>query len=412
MPSFQIPDRVTLDAPFEFIERLMTVGDAHVDIDCTLLHLWALTALAAHGRMDAPGHIAISSNLASSAGRFAHELGLEEVLHGGSVRIAGEGGRTVCMRRVTRFGELEQVASEISHLVAPTDDDIRQALYFILVELLRNAVQHSHDTLGAVVGAQRMHPRRGEYANEAIQISVADRGVGVFDSLQRSNPSVASAEEALTLALLPHVSGAFARGAYPSYTNAGLGLYYVSEFAKKTAGRFLISSHGASLLLKGDPEHLGHHRIETRLYGFEGTLTAFELPPESIADYEGLMAVIQEGADRYRPHPNSPPYVAIDSVPTERALAVLVRIGAEDTQRAIALVNGPIMAAIRAGKAIHFDFDGVPIVTQSYLHSLLYPTLLVARDARVSIHATNCSPSVRASIRFLESYAPPIGTAS
>jgi len=63
------------------------------------------------------------------------------------------------------------------------------------------------------------------------------------------------------MAQQPWVSSAFDPGLLGGPVNAGLGLFFLSEMAKKAAGRLLFASRGGSLLLQGDREYRDHHDI-------------------------------------------------------------------------------------------------------------------------------------------------------
>ena len=85
---------------------------------------------------------------------------------------------------LTRFRslpELEPTATRASHLLVadPDLEDTRRVIYSVLVELLRNVVQHGGDTLGGIVVAQRMRAGHGTYDRDMIQVAVADAGMGI-----------------------------------------------------------------------------------------------------------------------------------------------------------------------------------------------------------------------------------------
>src|SRR5262249_11935816 len=143
---------------------------------------------------------------------------------------------------------VEHEARRISHLVVPDDlqEDTRRAVYYVLVELLRNVLQHSRDKLGGIVAAQLNDGGR-HTDRPTIQVAVADTGIGVFDSLRPMHPKLADQKEALEKALWPHFSGTFEEGLTGTSNNAGMGLFFISEMAKLLRGRLLIASRGAAL---------------------------------------------------------------------------------------------------------------------------------------------------------------------
>jgi len=213
------------------------------------IHIWALVGVAAaligsSGTNQSSIHVERSAE--DGPARFAHAVGFERLI-GASTSVApAETRRTVRLRRIRRFEEIEHAAAEISRLLLQSTEteDTRKALYYILVEFLRNAVQHSGDPAGAVVGAQLMD-RSAEYEDRpVIQVAVGDAGTGVIASLRQTYPEIADAHQALVMAQQPWVSSTFYPGGRGTSTNAGLGLYFISEMAKKAAGRFLLASRG------------------------------------------------------------------------------------------------------------------------------------------------------------------------
>ena len=88
---------------------------------------------------------------------------------------------------------------------------------YVIVELLRNVIQHSMDRLGGVVAAQRMD----DQDPRALQVAVADAGVGIFEAMHEKHPSLRDHREALEKALWPRISGTFEEGLTGSQQNAG-----------------------------------------------------------------------------------------------------------------------------------------------------------------------------------------------
>ena len=171
----------------------------------------------------------------------------------------GEPGRTAKLRRLTSFGEIDDAAREISHLLVRNEEerDTRLTVKYVVVELLRNVIQHSTSS-SAGSGGQRMDHQDPS----SLQVAVADAGVGIFDAMIEKHPNLRDHGEALEKALWPHFSGTFEEGLSGSRQNAGLGLFFISEMAKLTGGRLLLASHGASLLLTADPDAGDNHEMK------------------------------------------------------------------------------------------------------------------------------------------------------
>ena len=315
--------------------------------------------------------------------------------------------RTVRLQRVSRFEQIEAVAGDISRLVikAAEADDTRKTLYYILVEFLRNAVQHSQDKSGAVVGAQLMDKTREYKTRPVVQVAVGDAGIGIRNSLLATYPDIADTHQALVMAQQPWVSSQFHYGGRGGATNAGLGLYFISEMAKRAAGRFLVASRGGSVLLQGDATYEQHHHIKAEESGFPGTIVVFELPVGEVEDYGALISHIQDTARERLPATMHVGWFSYEPAPKKSSLRMGVRYGAENTARAQRLVKDHLLPRIARGESIEFDFSGLQVCTQSYLHALLFLVVRAAYAAKVPLYVTHASPAVVSSLNFLEGYA-------
>jgi anti-sigma regulatory factor (Ser/Thr protein kinase) len=405
------PLRLRLSDHEEVLRWVETAPSLDVDLGSVHnVYIWALVALAAlAGSASADNRpVRIRLDELTPQTRFAHAVGLNAVIGATSRISASEDGRTVRLRRIRRFDEIEAAASEISRLLLHVQDeeDTRRTLYYILVELIRNAVQHSRDPGGAIVGAQLMDKTREYEPRPMIQVAVGDVGIGVMDSLRSTYPDVSDPHEALVKAQQPWVSSAFEPGLLGGITNAGLGLFFLSEMAKRTAGRFLLASRGGSLLLEGDRTYSEHHSILTEPSGFPGTLMVFELPIREIEDYQALIALIQDLARERIPKITRVHWIRFEPAP-RGTFSMVVRVGAEDTAHALRLATEHFLPRVARGEPIELDFARVPACTQSYLHALLFSVLREAYPARADVYVINASPAVAGGLDFLEGYALP-----
>jgi anti-sigma regulatory factor (Ser/Thr protein kinase) len=368
--------------------------------------VWPLAALACLSFPERPRRPPVDTRGDSGATRFAHAVGLSAIV-GGDAPNQHQRDRTVPLRRVATRAEIEPAAAAMSSLVVSDDQnqDVRLAVKYVLVELLRNAVQHSGDTLGAVVCAQRMDKAQRR-SRPMIQLVVVDAGVGIPAHLKRTHPHLGDYRQALERALLPHISGTFEEGLSGSHENAGLGLYMISELARQTGGRLLIATTGATLVLEpGAPAGVGVPRfLEPRGMGFPGTLVAFEIPSDTIEDYQLLMRAILQKAQERSPKRATGRWLKFDPAP-EGAVHVAVAHAEEDTLAAATISAQDIVPSIQNKQAVELSFEGLELCTQSWLHALLYEAVRIAWAMRVPIHVVGAEPAVQEGLRFLEAYA-------
>lgn len=238
---------ISVDEPIPFLRWASADWSTAPTLQMSSLRyaeLWSLVALGSlcqQGRTTQPP---IDSSGTSPAIRFAHALGLNQ-LAGGTAPTSAEPDRTVKLTRVESREQIEPVADQMSRLLIRDEaaHDVRLAVRYVLVELLRNVIQHSKDPLGAVTAAQRMNVNQRR-PRSMIQLAVADAGIGIPRALRQSHPHLSDYRQALERALLPHISGTFEEGLSGSFENAGLGLYMISELARQTQGRLLIATWG------------------------------------------------------------------------------------------------------------------------------------------------------------------------
>jgi hypothetical protein len=406
--SLGSPSRVTLEEP-EFLLRWIQEGHESLNLDLfDGIDIWGLVALASVVRSSQTLTVELSRQ--SGASRFAHAVGFRELTNGTKTTVQPQPNRTVPLQSLSTFPQVEPTSRRITDLLVQgiEREEIRRTIHYVLVELLRNVVQHSQDPSGGIVAAQVMS--EGPYHEApAIQVAVADCGIGIPESLRGRHPDLDSAEEALDKALWPYFSGAFDHGLTGTQQNAGMGLFFISEMAKLTASRLLIATRGASLFIWGDREEPDTHEarfLSPAGLGFPGTLVAFELPFETAAkDYDGLIQVITGRAKERTPQRATTGWFRYDEPPPQDAAKYVITVAAEDTVAAEQFSKDVLQPAILDGRPIVLVFANVPIVTQSYLHSLLYEVVRLAWAKRVPIYIDNAKPAVRSSLELLERYA-------
>ncbi|HCF62714.1 MAG TPA: hypothetical protein DFS52_32585 [Myxococcales bacterium] len=402
-----LPSKWTLDNPSPLL-RWLSAGPSSFSFDSVqIAEAWSLVALGTLGRQERPSSFPVQLSTDSATGRFAYAIGLEDVLRGTPPVGPGQEGRTVKLTRVKRFDEIEADADKIARLLFPgaARRDTALTIKYVLIELLRNVVQHSQDPLGGVVAAQ-LNDRGRNLERPAVQVAVGDAGVGVHASLLPKHPKLTSAQAALDRALWPHISGTFEEGESGTLENAGMGLFFIAEMTKLLAGTLLIASRGATLVLRGDPEFGDRHDIRFLESGaeFPGTLVAFEIPESSVEDKDGLFEVIRERARTRAPRRAIHRWLKFEEPPAS-VQRFLVQLAVENTGEALEFAAKHLLPRLMAKQPVGLDFRGIPVLTQSFLHSLLYEPLRVAWALRTEIYIVNAEPAVRSNLELLQNYA-------
>ena len=411
MTPAPVPRRFELDDPAPGLRWLASMPDS-VDLSAfEVTEIWALVALATQGRLDGPTPIRRQSSQGSKTEQFALAVGFEDALEGRPSRPASEVSRTFPLTRINRRTATEPIADDIARriVVADEHEDARKSTYYVLNELLRNVLQHSRDSLGGIVAAQR-NDRGRNLDRPFIQVAVADGGIGIQESLLPFHKTLTDPREALTKAIEPHISGTFGEGESGSAQsqNAGMGLFFISEMTKLVGGRLLIASRGASLILEGRPgaeEGESHHlKFLERGLGFSGTLVAFEMPEEEQA-HDDMMETIRTKARERAPKRALHHWLKFEEPdPEVLGQRFMIQTIKEDAAKA-AEMGARISQRLMERRPVALDFTGVSVSTQSFLHALLYQSLRLAWALQVPIHVVQAEPAVRSSLEFVENYA-------
>ncbi len=403
------PTRLTLDTAAPFIQWLGSNGRSFSFQAVDVAEVWALVALATLARQERDESLRLEMHPENAASRFAFALGLEDVAKGTPPITPGEAGRTVKLTRVRRAEEIERDAEKISRLLFPasSQEQTRLTVRYVVVELLRNVLQHSRDPLGAVIGGQ--YNDRGRHTGHpTIQVAVGDAGIGIQASLLPRHPTLTDPQAALDRALWPHISAAFAEGDSGSLENAGMGLFFIAEMAKRLAGTLLIASKGATLRLVGDPAFGDAHRIgfDDGGNGFPGTLVAFEIADDAVADTDGLFEVIKKVAAERTPRRAIHRWLRFEAPPKGvHAQEYVVQLAVEDTGAALEFAKKHLLPRLTAKEPVVLNFLNIPILTQSFLHALLYEPLRVAWALKTEIYVVNAKPAVQSNLELLQNYA-------
>ncbi|MDQ6968087.1 MAG: hypothetical protein Q9M14_05320 [Mariprofundaceae bacterium] len=406
--------KIDLSAPEEFLSWLtgeVSNGNATIQLDeFDMIQPWGLVALAALARADGDSPVKIQVNRVNNVGKFSIALGILDIMNARNPSGRTEQGRTVKMRRINDFAKIEGVASEISHLIIDNinqadyidQEETRRVIYYVLVELMRNIVQHSKDPLGGVIVAQSMNLGGVYESAPSIQIAVADHGIGVFEALSATHSEIEEPGTALERSLWPHYSGAFDETKRGSSQNAGLGLFFISEMAKLSGGRLLLASRGDALSLSGDDE--GHGTIRLLGADYPGTLVVFEIPKRGVADFDALLKSIIGRAEERTTKRHDRKLLRYDIAPSD-ALEISMKIGAEDTIMAEKISKENLVPMLTKKKIIVLNFAYIDLCTQSYVHALLFDALRVAWALQMPIYVKKASEPVIDSLRLVEMYA-------
>lgn len=363
---------------------------------------WSLAQYTAHALwLKHSTGIPVYADLSSTnpANVYVERMGIKHVLGTGKSNLEWDDSRqNTGLHVIKTHQDVTRFVESAAQLGPGPDDETIDALKYGMAELGRNVVQHSNSPVGGVAIAQYFPDR------EAIQISVCDRGHGVLETLQSAYPELENDLEGLKLAVLPHVSGAFAGGMYSASENAGLGLFFVKEICWRSDGSFWLVSKRALLGVQGY-DAAGKNRIYRKINSWEGTSVTMDLPAAGVGDFGELLKTCRSLAASARQSSGEAGLDFLTDMPElDGVHCILAGSFSEDVEQASRVREQQIIPAINAGEMIVLDFAGARFATQSFVHALLHDAFQIDGSlCRLSF--LNCTPSTEEAIRAVAAYA-------
>jgi anti-anti-sigma regulatory factor len=83
----------------------------------------------------------------------------------------------------------------------------------------------------------------------------------------------------------------------------------------------------------------------------------------------------------------------------------VIQLAIENTGEALAFAQERLVPRLVGKNPVVLDFRNIPILTQSFLHALLYEPLRVAWALKTEIYVVNAKPAVRSNLELLQNYA-------
>ncbi len=394
----------------EILSWINSEGTIYLD-DFSVLQPWLITILAAFLRKGIGPRIEMG---VGNPSRFANALGLGPYCGFEQNCLYTEHDRTVKLSHIEKGTNYELKAFEISKLLIESVNaeelqyteaaDLRDTIYYVLNELMRNVIQHSEDLDGGLLIAQKM--RSGYYGDSkpCIQITVVDNGIGILKSLQTFH-KIETADVALLNSIKPHFSGAFPEEQIGGTdVNAGLGLFMISEIAKELGGYMAICSSGKLLSIKGNDDENNITEIKDAL--FDGTFVVFEIPVNcTLADYnEMLKRIYAKAEERSQKKKHRIPVINFNTSEMGDCKEFVVRVCAENVTQAKKSVDDFLLPILRNKQNLCLNFTGVPIATQSFAHSLLKRLIIEARRRKCTLFIKGANAKVKDAIEFVDGY--------
>lgn len=212
---------------------------------------------------------------------------------GKQIKKHEESGRFVPITQLKTNDDLKKaIVNLIPLLHAPAA--VADPIKYVFSEMVRNALEHSHSSVGVFVCAQYYRE------SKRIAIGVADAGVGVLHSMSRFH-KVRTSKDAITLALQPGVTGTTSRIGGNEF-NAGAGLFFTKSISVMSRNRFFLYSNDSMFRLMQTRQ-----RYEPELYAnptndphefvaappWPGTVVGIDMSIERGIDFAALLEFIR-----------------------------------------------------------------------------------------------------------------------
>jgi anti-anti-sigma regulatory factor len=367
---------------------------------------WALALFASYAlqlRQIAGLHVSAALDASLPAQQYLEQMGLVELVNEGRARRATaqwqRSKRSTGLYVIASHRDIQEFVESAEELGDGENQNALDALEYCMSELGRNAFQHAH-ARGTAVAIAQYFPK-----DRRIQIAICDRGKGVRQSLAQLYPEIRNDDEALRLAILPHVSSAQSTGWSIGSENAGLGLFYSKEIAWRTGGSFWIASGKALLGVEARPGATEPMRLHRSINDLQGTAVVLDFPSKAPAELTDLLAKCREEAELARRSPGEAGLqFAADLPELENPLHLRIREFAEDIERAREIREHELIPALRSGRSVVIDFEKVRFATQSFAHALLRDAFKV-EGSLLRMTFVGCTSATQQVVRAVAAYS-------
>ena len=262
------------------------------------VHPVALAMAGAAGAFAKQNNLPVTADLHECGGalRYMVRMGLFnfiEVEHGVTLSEHEPAGRFIPLTQIRSSDELSKFIVEMVPLLH-ADPDEAGPMKYVISELVRNVLEHSLSSVGAIICAQYFQK------TQRLSVGVSDLGVGIQTTMGRYQ-KVSTSLGAIHQALRPGISGTSPKYGGNEF-NAGAGLFFIKSIAHVSQNYFVIYSGDALFKLRkttdserdtlyADPTYDRATRVES-LPEWPGTTIGIDLSVTTRVSFKALLAQI------------------------------------------------------------------------------------------------------------------------
>jgi len=300
--KIHLPNSAFLGNIDTFLRDLDTSDAARLDITANRnwisIHPVVLSMAAALGLKAGPQNVHCEKFEAKSR-HYLERIGLFRLLGIKSgIRITEHepAGRFIPLTVIKDSDGLTRFITEMVPLLH-LEPKHAEPIKYIVSESVRNVLEHSRSSIGAVLTAQYYKK------SNTIRIGVADVGIGIKKSISMSH-KVNTDLEAIRLALIPGITGT-TRKEGGTELNAGAGLFFIKSIAKINRDFFIIYSGNSmykllktrhaseKLRLYADPFKDRHSEGKDFPY-WQGTVIGIDISLDTTKEFSILLDSIRK----------------------------------------------------------------------------------------------------------------------
>ncbi len=257
---------------------------------------------------------------------------------------------------------------------------------YIISELIYNTLEHGRNGHNIPSLFQLF------WNNDLNELSfiVADVGVGIKKHLRQTYPTLATDSEAILHSIKPQISGTFGRPntGYETKNNAGVGLYFSSNYVQKLkADMFIISGNG---FVHISPKGIISKELQNI---WKGTFVYVRVKIGLVNNFNfQKMKSEIEGAIQ-KPDKPKDYYIQVKNY---------FGNSAEDKDLAKKIRDKYILPALSENKSLIIDFEDIVFAPHSLLNAMLAtPIKNLGLSAYLKIRIINAAPEIRETLDFI-----------
>lgn len=257
---------------------------------------------------------------------------------------------------------------------------------YIISELIYNTLEHGRNGHNIPSLFQLF------WNNELNELSfiVVDVGVGIKKHLRQTYPNLATDCEAILYSIKPEISGTFGQSktGYETKDNAGVGLYFSSNYVQKLkADMFIVSGNG---FVHISPKGIISKELQNT---WKGTFVYVKVKIGLVKNFNfQKMKSEIEGA------------IEKPDKPKDYYIQVKNYFGnsAEDKDLAKKIRDKYILPALSENKSLIIDFEDIVFAPHSLLNAMLAtPIQNLGLSAYLKIRIINAAPEIRETLDFI-----------